>query len=512
MALTLLRYGFLISGVGQGIFMVRLIAAGLAAIVLAVAGFVGYRTYSFTAPPPPPSVELPDAGAYAIDANGAAQRLGEAIRFRTVSLTEETADRTPFRQFHGWMAERYPAFHAAARREFIGELSLLYTWPGADAGQPPILLLAHQDVVPVPDDTRTRWQADPFGGEVKDGAVWGRGAIDDKGSLVALLEAVEHLAREGRRPARTVMLAFGHDEEIGGDDGAVAIAAELEHRGVRAWFVLDEGLAALDRHPLTGAPAAMIGIAERGSGTLLVSATGQPGHSSMPPPETAVSLVAEAVDRIHSMPIERGLAGGPALGMMRALAPELSLTNRMAVSNEWLFAPLLRQRLSGNPAAQALLGTTIAPTVISGGSRENVLPAEATALINFRIHPRDDAADLLRRARQAVADMEGVRVEWRGQPRDASPISSATSSSYALIAALARDMLPDAPVAPGLVLAGTDSRHYADVAENVYRFQPLLFTTEDLERPHGVNERLSLENLERMIRFYVGLIEAGAMQ
>jgi carboxypeptidase PM20D1 len=232
----------------------------------------------------------------------------------------------------------------------------------------------------------------------------------------------------------------------------------------------------------------------------------------MPPSETAVSLVAEAVDRIHSMPIERGLEGGPALGMMRALAPELSLTNRMAVSNEWLFAPLLRQRMEGNPAARALLGTTVAPTMIEGGSRPNVLPGEASAMINFRIHPRDTAADLLRSARQSVADLEGVTVEWAEEPREASPVSSSDASSYALVAALSGAILPDAPVAPGLVLAGTDSRHYAGVAENVYRFQPILLTSEDLEMPHGLNERLSVANFERMIRFYIGLMEAGAMQ
>jgi len=232
----------------------------------------------------------------------------------------------------------------------------------------------------------------------------------------------------------------------------------------------------------------------------------------MPPPETAVSLVSEAVERIHGMPIEQRLEGGPALGMMRALAPELSLTNRMAVSNEWLFGPLLKQRLAGNPAARALLGTTVAPTMIEGGVRPNVLPAEATAMINFRIHPRDTTADLLRRARQEVADLEGVTVEWAEGPTDASPISSATSTSYALIAALSHEMLPDAPVAPGLVLAGTDSRHYTDVAENVYRFQPILLNDEDLTRPHGLNERLSVANFERMIRFYIGLMEAGAMQ
>lgn len=494
--------------------MVRLLLGGLAALALVLAGFIGYRTMAFTAPAPPSAVEIADTSAYAIDANAAAARLAEAIRFRTVSLVtdDDVEGRAEFERFHSWMQQTYPAFHAAAQREVIGGLSLLYTWPGSDPAQPPIVLLAHQDVVPVSDDTRPNWNVDPFAGEVREEAVWGRGAIDDKGSLVALLEAAELLAAQGRQPVRTIIFAFGHDEELGGDEGAVQMAAALKQRGVRAWFVLDEGMAALSRHPLTGAPAAMIGISERGSGTMRVHAVGQPGHSSMPPSETAVSLVAVAVDRIHDMPIEQRLEGGPALGMMRALAPELSFTNRMAVANEWAFGPLLRQRMAGNPAARALLGTTVAPTMINGGVRPNVLPGEATAMINFRIHPRDNAADLLRRARHAVADLDGVSVEWAEPPREASGISSTASSSYALIAALSNATLPDAPVAPGLVLAGTDSRHYAEVAENVYRYQPILLSAEDLEMPHGLNERLSVANFDRMIRFYVGLMEAGAMQ
>lgn len=492
--------------------MIRLILAGLALVLVAVAGFVGYRTMSFTAPPPPAEVTLPDTSAYQVDGSAAAMRLAEAIRFRTVSLVQDGEDRTQFEQFHTWLRDRYPAFHAAARLETVGELSLLYTWEGSDPGQPPIILLAHQDVVPAPDDTRASWQVDPFGGVIRDDHVWGRGSIDDKGSLIAILEAAESLAVQGKHPVRTIIFAFGHDEEIGGDGGAVLMAQRLQERGVRGWFVLDEGMAALERHPLTGGPAAMIGISERGSGTMRVRAVGQPGHSSMPPPETAVSLVSEAVVRIHDMPIDRSLEGGPALAMMRALAPELSLTNRMAVSNEWLFAPLLRQRMAGDPAAQALLGTTIAPTMLAGGVRPNVLPGEATAMINFRIHPRDSAEDLLRRARQQVADLEGVTVDWAEPAREASGVSSTTSTSYALIAGLSHAILPDAPVAPGLVLAGTDSRHYADVAENVYRFQPILLNTEDLERPHGLNERISIVNFERMIRFYTGLMEAGAMQ
>ncbi|MBL8531791.1 MAG: M20 family peptidase [Hyphomonadaceae bacterium] len=492
--------------------MVRLILAGLAVLVLAVAGFVGYRTISFTAPPPAAEAAIPDTSDYAIDANAAAARLGEAIRFRTVSLVAPSDDRAPFTQFHAWLQQTYPAFHAAARREIVGELSLLYTWAGSDPAQPPIVLLAHQDVVPVAAETREAWRLDPFGGDVQDGAVWGRGAIDDKGSLVALLEAAEFLAAQGRQPVRTIIFAFGHDEEIGGEDGAAQMARVLAQRGVRAWFVLDEGMAALDDHPLTGGPAAMIGVSERGFATMRVHAAGQPGHSSMPHRETAVSAVAEAVDRIHAMPIEQRLEGGPALGMMRALAPQLDFTTRMAVANEWLFGPLLRARMADNPPARALLGTTIAPTMINGGVRANVLPAEATAMINFRIHPRDTPDALLAQARARVADLEGVTVEWEGPARAATEMSSTTSSSYALIASLSHQLLPDAPVAPALVLAGTDSRHYDGVAQDVYRYQPLLFTAADLELAHGNNEHISVENFDRMIRFYIGLMQAGAMQ
>ncbi|MBS0385436.1 MAG: M20/M25/M40 family metallo-hydrolase [Proteobacteria bacterium] len=493
--------------------MGRLIGAALAVVILVLAAFVGYRTATFTAPPPPAAVPIPNTGAYAIDASAAAQHLAQAVRFRTVSMTgAPTDDRGQFEQFQSWMQQTYPAFHAAARREAINGLGLLYTWAGSDPGQPPLLLLAHQDVVPVPDDTRTAWRVDPFGGVIQGGAVWGRGSIDDKGSLVALMEAANYLAAQGRHPKRTILFAFGFDEEIGGAGGAQQIAAELARRHTRAWFVLDEGMAAIARHPLTGGPASLIGISEKGFATMRVRAVGQPGHSSIPPRDTAVSLLSEAVTRIHNMPIQHSIEGGPALAMMRALAPNISLTNRMALANEWLFSPLLQQRLASSPTAQALLGTTVAPTMINGGVRPNVLPAEAVAMINFRVHPRDHVADLLAEARRAVADLHGVTVDWESPPLEASAVSSTTSSSYALIAALSHQILPRAPVAPGLVVGGTDSRSYASVAENVYRFQPVLFTDDDLETIHGVNEHLSVQNLDRMVRFYIGLMEAGAMQ
>lgn len=490
--------------------MFRIVGA-VAALALAVlAGFVGYRAYTFTAPPPPAEVAIPDLNTYAVDPDGVAEHLAQAVRFRTVSLVGDTGERDQFERFHQWMRDTYPAFHAAARVEAVEGLSLLYVWDGSDPAQPPILLLAHQDTVPVPPDTRAQWRVDPFGGTIEEGAVWGRGAIDDKASVVAILEAAEMLAAAGKRPARTIMIAFGHDEEVMGA-GAAAMAELLHQRGVRAWFALDEGLATVARHPLTGGPASLIGISEKGIGTLRVTAVGQAGHSSMPPHETAVSRLALAVTAIHDMPIDHSLGTGPGMQMMRALSPDLSPVTRTALANEWLFAPLLRAQLADNAAAQALLGTTVAPTMIQGGVRPNVLPAEAIARINLRIHPRDTADDLLRRARAAIAGIEGVSVDWDDPPVNPSLVSRIDSSSYALIAAVADAAVPNAPVAPGLVVGATDSRHYVGVAENVYRYQPIILTEEDLEGIHGVNEHLSTENLARMVRFYAALMEAGAM-
>ncbi|MES1158985.1 MAG: M20/M25/M40 family metallo-hydrolase [Terricaulis silvestris] len=493
--------------------MWRLIGACAAIALVVLVGFVGYRTAAFTAPPPPSAVATPDLQAYVIDTDAAAQHLSQAIRFRTVSLSGgETDDPAQFTQFHTWLARTYPAFYAAAKLEVVGGNSLLFTWTGSDRAQPPMLLLAHQDVVPAPPDTRAAWQADPFGGEIRGDAIWGRGSMDDKGSLISLLEAADMLARTGAKPKRTIIFAFGHDEEIGGAQGAKQMSALLHQRGIRAWFALDEGMVAVANHPLTGGPAALIGISEKGAGTLRIVAHDEPGHSSMPPPQTAVSTLAQAVTRVHEMRIDRSLeGGGPAYEMMRALAPQMSWTNRMAIANEWLFGPMLRQRLANNRAAQALLGTTNAPTMINGGVRPNVLPGEATAYVNLRIHPRDRAADLLARARESVKGMEGVSVDWAEEPSEASAVSRVDSSSYALIAALSRAAIPQAPVAPGLVLAGTDSRLYWEVAENVYRYQPMLLAEADYETIHGVNEHITMANYERMIRFYAGLMQAGAM-
>ncbi len=490
--------------------MIRWILGLLVVGAAAVGGLAAWRTQHFLPDPPVASAALDAAPALAVNASEAAERLGQAIRFQTVSVQAgQPWDEAPFIAQRTWLETAYPAFHAVAKREIIDGQSLMFTWAGSDPALAPMLLLAHLDVVPVEAWSKDQWKAEPFAGDIRDGFVWGRGAVDDKGSLITILEAANALAASGFKPTRTVIFAFGHDEEVSGA-GAVAVAKVLAERGVKAWFAMDEGMVIVAKYPLTGTPVALIGVAEKGYATMRVTATATAGHSSTPPADTAITLLSEAIIRIHRMPIEMKLEGGPGIDMVRALGDRLPLTIRAAAANEWLFSPLINQQLGADPRAAALMRTTVAPTMLEGGPKENVLPGRATAMINFRLHPRDTTDSILATAQEAVRGIPGVTLEWTTDAANASPVSSTTSDSYALISAIARDAGDGAPVAPTLVLGATDSRHYAGVAENVYRFTPALLTDEEIAGIHGVNEKLSVENVQRMITAYGRLIAIGA--
>lgn len=489
--------------------MWKWLVGGVAALLVAFVAVVLVRTNAVRPAAQVAAIAL--APAPAIDVARAAGRLGEAIRFETVSRTAGVVeDPAAFRAFQAWLAQTYPLTHRAMRLERVRDFTLLYTLPGADARLAPMLLLAHQDVVPVEPGTEGDWEAPPFSGALRDGFVYGRGAADDKGALVAILEAMETLLAEGFAPRRTIMFAFGHDEEtLGG--GAAATAALLRQRGVRAWFVLDEGMAIVENFPLTGRPVALIGVAEKGYMTVRVTARGEGGHSSMPPHDSAAERLSRAILAIRARPFPAHLGDGPAAQLLDALAPDLPFATRAAIANRWAFGPLIESQIAQVPQSDALLRTTIAPTVIGGGTKENVLPQQMYALVNLRLHPRDTTESALAYLRQSVADIEGVTIEFEGEPNNPSPVSATDSDSYALLAAAARAAAPQgAPVAPMLVLGATDSRHYAGVAENVYRFAPMVAAQSELGRIHGTGERMSVENMGRLTRFYAQLMATGA--
>ena len=483
--------------------------AGLTAVglVLAVAGVVAVRTATFK---PPATVDVASvrlAAARPVDTAKAAADLAQAVRFQTVSHQDKADDQpAEWDKLHAWLQTTYPAAHAAMTREVIAEHTLVYTWTGSNPPLPPIVLMAHQDVVPVTPGSEGSWTHPPFDGVVEGGAVWGRGSIDDKGSLVTLFEALDGLAAGGFKPVRTVIVVSGHDEEVRGV-GARAAASLLKSRGIKAQFVLDEGMAVVADHPVTGKPTAIIGTAEKGYATMKIVAPAVGGHSSAPPPETGVATLARAVLAIADKPFPMKF-NGPGADMLKSLAPHASPVVKMAAANTWLFAPLLIQVTAKTPAGAAMLHTTIAPTMLKGSPKENVLPQDATAWINYRIAPGDSSAKVMAQARDAVGKLP-VQLSWTKTPDEPSKVSSTSSDAWKVLAGLAADE-SKAPVTPGLVTAGTDSRYLAPVAADVYRFQPLVLKVDETKMIHGTDEHITLANVERMVRFYQRLVETAA--
>ncbi|HEX5264402.1 MAG TPA: M20 family peptidase [Phenylobacterium sp.] len=484
------------------------IALGIVLVFAVLIAVVLVRTFTFKAPASADATSVKVAPPISVDVPAAAQHLSQAVQIKTVSHQDRADDQpAEWQRLHDFLQTTYPAAHAAMTREIVANNTLVYTWKGSDPSLAPVVLMAHQDVVPVTPGTEGDWKHPPFAGEIADGAVWGRGSIDDKGSLITLFEGVEALAKQGFKPRRTVMIVSGEDEEVRGV-GARAAAALLKSRGIKAQFVVDEGLAVIGDNPVTGGRLALIGTAEKGYATLVVTAKAEGGHSSAPPADgggvVALSRAVAAIDD-HGFPMN---FRGPGADMLKTLAPGAGFPVRMAVANAWLFKPALVKQIGASPAGAALLHTTIAPTMLKGSPKENVLPQDATAWINYRIAPGDTSAGVMARAKEAVGALP-VTLSWVAKPEEPSPVSSTGSGGWTVLTAVAGEVT-GAPVAPSLVTAGTDSRYMQGVATDVYRFQPMDFTIRDTGMIHGTNEHLTLKNLEQSVQFYARLIATAA--
>lgn len=368
--------------------------------------------------------------------------------------------------------------------------------------------MGHLDVVPVEGKSEHQWTEQPFSGKVQDGYIWGRGALDDKSSVFGILEAVELLLQKNYAPERTVYLAFGHDEEVSGINGAIRIAAWLQQQGVQAEYVLDEGLVVLEQAlPGLEQPLAMIGVAEKGYTTLRLTAKlPEGGHSSMPPQGTAIGILSQALVTLENEPFPAKIDGATA-GLLRYAGPETWLPYKVLFANLWLTGGVLMGQLGKEPAANAIIRTTTAPTMLQGGVRENVLPTEATAVINFRILP-GETVESVRAYVQETIDNERITVEIMQEEfsSNPSPISATNTFGFEVLQRSMQEVFPDVVVAPALVVGATDSRHYSQLTNNIYRFMPVQLTKADLKRIHGIDERISVEQYKQMIRFYRQLI------
>ncbi|KAM6981573.1 N-fatty-acyl-amino acid synthase/hydrolase PM20D1.2 [Tautogolabrus adspersus] len=432
----------------------------------------------------------------------------EAIRIPTVSFSETEGNTTALREFDRLLRKAFPTVFSSrlVHHELVANYSHLFWVKGSNPDLVPYLLLAHIDVVPASESDG--WEAPPFSAKEIDGFIYGRGTIDDKGPVMGILQALEYLLIKDYAPRRGFYIGLGHDEEVSGYNGAMSIVRLMKQRNVQLSFVMDEGLAVLDGviSGLDG-PAALIGISEKGSATVKLSVSMAPGHSSMPPRETSIGILAGAVKRLEENPMPRLFGHGPERGTFEHLAHKFKLPMKFIMSNFWLFSPLLGRILEKKSDTNAFVRTTTAVTIFNSGVKVNVIPSLAEAYVNFRIHSAQTLQEVLDLVQSTVGD-ERVKMELV-DGFDPLPVSSSDEKSFGfqIIKKTVLDMFPSVTVAPGICIGNTDSRHFKDLTNDIYRFAPIWFKPGDAQRFHGINERISKKNYEELVVFYFSLIQ-----
>lgn len=486
--------------------MKRMCQLALRATILTVLGFGALGCFGGGAVLQP--AEVAPIEPITVDEAGATERLAAAVRFKTVSYQDkEKFDAAEFKKFRDFLEASFPKVHATLNRELVNGHSLLYTWKGSDESLKPALLMAHQDVVPAKDSAEKSWTHDPFSGDVDEEHIWGRGTLDDKANVLATLEAVEQLLSAGYQPTRTVLLAYGHDEEVGGPDGAKKVAELLASRGVELEFVMDEGMAVIEPGIISGVDqwAAMIGIAEKGYVTFELTAHHEGGHSSQPTPDSAIGMLADAITRLENNQMPSRLSG-PSRETLRYVQPHMKQPAKFLAGNMWLFGGLIKWSYGGTAQGNALTRTTTAVTMINAGYKENVLPTEASVIVNHRILPGDTSKDVKDHVRKTIKN-DAIEIRTVRTANEPSPVSQLDTEGMQTIVKTIREIYPGIVIAPALVLGGTDSKHFTDLTDSVFRFAPMRFTKDDLHRFHGIDERVRIAYYHDSIRFYVRLIE-----
>ncbi|MDD5371116.1 MAG: M20 family peptidase [Anaerolineaceae bacterium] len=492
--------------------MPQILLIPLAVALLFLVAFLLFRTALFTSSEEP----VEPVTAVDVDSRLMAEHLARLIRCETVaSLDPEKLPKKAFRTLHKELELMYPRVHRLMDIEVVSDYSLLYTWHGADLDLKPILLMGHQDVVPADVEATGGWEHPPFSGEIADGFVWGRGTLDDKFCLTGILEAAERLLQDGFKPARTIYLAFGHDEETGGRRGAACIAAMLAERQVEIELVLDEG-GMLTSGILPGVEKtiALIGVAEKGDLLLELRAEAQAGHSSAPPQETAIGKLARAITRLSTHPMHARLDG--IYQMFAPLASELPLQWRFILANRWLFGGLLKRQFERAASTNAMIRTTLVPTMLKGGIKENVIPGQASAAVDARLLPGDRLPEVFDHVRKVVGS-DGIQIRslypepagLGGVPGttgvgawEASPVTDPQGTGFRMLAQTIREVYPESAVTPYVLSGATDSRYFTTLSSQVLRFAPVRFLAEDIQRVHGVNERLAVKACGDLVRFY----------
>eukprot|EP01119_Soliformovum_irregulare_P007012 TRINITY_DN19416_c0_g1_i1.p1 TRINITY_DN19416_c0_g1~~TRINITY_DN19416_c0_g1_i1.p1 ORF type:complete len:504 (-),score=132.36 TRINITY_DN19416_c0_g1_i1:39-1550(-) len=441
------------------------------------------------------------------------KRMAASLRFTTISYSNASNnDYNQFLLLHQFLESAFPRVHTTLKKEIVNKYSLLYTWEGSNPSLRPIMLASHMDVVPIEVGTEDLWTYPPFAGVMKDGYVWGRGTMDDRLGLLGILEAIEDLLSKNYKPSHTILLAFGHDEEVSGFNGAGHIAKLLQSRNVKAELILDEGLM-IARGIIGGIdkPIALLGVAEKGFATLKLTVKTSGGHSSMPPLEpSSIGIIADAIVKLEKNPFPSNLKS--ILPTLTYLASKMPFVQKMAISNMWLFGSIIEKQLLQKPSTAATTRTTTAVTIVTGGVKENVIPMFASAITNHRISITDTVKSVVERVRSVIGDTRvNVDVLTDGDEHvthslEPSPETRLDSEGFKKIHFTISQVFPEALVAPSVMIANTDCRHYLNISDTIIRFLPNVLDEADLKRFHGIDERIEMRVYHRVIQFYASFI------
>jgi carboxypeptidase PM20D1 len=437
------------------------------------------------------------------------ERLAGGIRIPTVSYDDEAAlDTAEFIRFHAYLENAYPLVSSQLSKERVNGLSLLYTWQGTDPDLKPALFIAHMDVVPV-EDGEAYWKHGPFSGDITHTQIWGRGTMDVKFSLFAMLEGVEKLLKVGYKPRRTILFAFGHDEEAGGWKGCHEVSILLKERYGSLELVMDEGGAVGEGVvPGVSSSIAGIGITEKGYLVLKIMATALGGHSSVPYMQTAIGMLSGAMAQLEAE-FEQYRLTKPVRQMLAAMSRDMTPMKKLVMKNSGVFSQLVKPVLRNNNVTRSLLTTTFAPTTFYSGFKENIMPTSAAGMVNFRILPGTSIEQVVDRVEKIVSKY-GVKVEVVPGASNPAPVTDIKEKPYRMLVSVIEEVFKEAIPVPVVNIAVSDSRHFTNLSENILRFVPLELKKEDVPKLHGTDECISKANYLKCIDFYSLLLRAAS--
>lgn len=450
-----------------------------------------------------------------VDAKKARENLSKAISIPTISYPDKSQiDFTQFDKFHEFLEQTYPLIHKNLTKEVVQEASLIYHWKGTRDDLEPIAMLAHQDVVPISEGTEGDWQHDPFSGYDDGEFIWGRGALDMKNHLVAVMDAVETLLEEGFQPERDVYLLFGQDEEVvaSEDGGAKNIMRTLKDRGIRLDCVLDEGGAIIPadiKGVLNDKELVGVGIAEKGYADIKITVNAKGGHSSQPPVHSGLGELANVIKDLENNQFKADL-----LPFVKELFTNVgkncTYPARLLMCNLNLLYPALKFGMTKIPFTACLVRTTTAVTMASGSPAANVLPQKASVVVNFRQMPGTTVDDVIKHIRKVCRNKD-IEIEVL-KNKEASKFSPTDSRAFKIIEELCMQNNKNSIVAPYLVMGGTDACYYEPICDNIFRYAPYRVSVDLLRCTHGTNERIPVDAIAPAVAFFKKYIRKASAE